>query len=111
MNWYTASEGEAQERLLAAWEDAPVEDLETLGMLLNTAKRQIIAFAPALRGDDEYPADYALAQLRQAQNLWNAGRTNGDGMVGAEGYTFQPRPLDKTIRQMIRPVDVRPDVY
>ena len=51
-----------------------------------------------------------LAQLRQAENLWNAGRVNSAGDVGVEGYTFTPRPLDKTIRQIIRPVDGKPHV-
>jgi len=114
VEWYSVEGTDAQDRLLAAWEDAPVENLETLGMLLSTATRQVIAYAPALDPDDTnaaYPDDYALAQLRQAQNLWNAGRTDGDGAVGAEGFTFTPRPLDKTIRTMIRPIDGRPDVY
>lgn len=114
VEWYNVSDTDAQQRLLAAWEDVPIEDLETLGMLLSTAQRQVIAYAPALDPDDEaavHPDDYALYQLRQAQNLWNAGRTAGDGTIGAEGFTFVPRPLDKTIRTMIRPIDGRPDVY
>lgn len=114
-DWYSVVDEEAQQRLVAAWEDAPIENLETMGMLLSTAQRQVIAYAPALDLEadppEEYPEDYALYQLRQAQNLWNAGRTAGDGTVGAEGFTFTPRPLDKTIRTMIRPIDGRPHVY
>lgn len=59
------------------------------------------------------PSRYAYAQLQQAINLWNAGRSSGDGNVGADGtqYTFTPRPLDKTIRTLIRPTSGTPDVF
>lgn len=114
VHWYTAEEGDPQARLTAAWEDAPIEDLEVLGMILSRAKAQVIAYAPALDPEDpdaEYPADYAYAQLQQAINLWNAGRSSTEGVVGGEGYSFVPRPLDKTIRGLIRPIDGTPDVY
>lgn len=216
--WYSVADAEAQERLGAAWEDAPIENLETLGYILTTARAQVIAYAPAAvpatylpvtlawpdestvtltrEGDlvtanvnpadpntlpvgtrevpDEFtpagigyqislaskatsvdgryllnlietdatvtvqflstgnlppfepfttmwagePADatgasenYVYAQLQQAINLWNAGRTDGNGAVGAEGWSFVPRPLDKVIRNIIRPIDGKPDVY
>lgn len=116
VQWYTAEDGdqEALERLTAAWEDAPVENLEVLGMILSRAQAQVIAYAPALDPDDEdasYPDDYAYCQLQQATNLWNAGRASQDGAVGGEGFSFTPRPLDKTIRTLIRPIDGKPDVY
>lgn len=114
VQWYGVADDEEQDRLLAAWHDAPIENTETLGFILTTARKQVIAYAPALDPDDEaaaYPDEYAYWQLEQARNLWNAGRTSGDGIVGAEGYTFQPRPLDKTIKDGIRPKDGKPDVY
>ena len=51
---------------------------------------------------------YVYAQLQQAQNLWNAGRVAPTGDLGDGGFSFTPRPLDKTIRQIIRPVDGKP---
>jgi hypothetical protein len=51
------------------------------------------------------------AQLEQAKNLWNAGRAQQDGGVGSEGYSFTPRPLDKTIRSIIRPTSGVPRVF
>jgi hypothetical protein len=110
VQWYTATESDVN-RLVAAWEDAPVENLEVLGMILSRAKAQVIAYAPAVESEDDYPVEYAYAQLQQAINLWNAGRSSTEGVVGAEGYTFVPRPLDKTIRGLIRPIDGTPDVY
>lgn len=215
--WYSVTDAEVQERLVAAWEDAPIENLETLGYILTTARLQVIAYAPntataylpvtltwpdestvtlSREGDiitaiatpanpaalppgvQEVPAEFApagngyqislsnksasedgryllnlietdavvtvqflstgnpppyepfttmwagdpadatgvpenyvYAQLQQAINLWNAGRTDGNGAVGAEGWSFVPRPLDKVIRNIIRPIDGTPHVY
>lgn len=134
--WYSTSD---QGRLTGAWEEAPIEDEEVLGFLLETARIQVLAYAPAsatlgaaiedalarfgvsqhldaaLALLDAAPSDppfnYVFAQLRQAQNLWNAGRVTSSGEVGMESFTFTPRPLDKTIRGIIRPTDGKPDVY
>ncbi|WP_282845869.1 hypothetical protein [Microbacterium oxydans] len=134
--WYSTAD---QQRLLGAWEDAPIEDVETCGFLLETARIQVLAYAPeaatlgaavedvlARFGVSQHlaavlvlldaepsapPFNYVFAQLRQAQNLWNAGRVNSTGEAGMESFTFTPRPLDKTIRGIIRPTDGKPDVY
>lgn len=121
VQWYSVDpvtpDPEALARLEAAWRDAPLENLEVLAYILNTARKQVIAYAPAVPitdpptdPDDHYPDEYAYWQLQQAVNLWNAGRVDGNGNVGAEGWSFTPRPLDRTIRQGIRPVDIRPHV-
>lgn len=134
--WYSTAD---QDRLTGAWDDAPIEDEETCGFLLETARIQVLAYAPesaTLAGAIELvlatfgvseqldtvlalldadptdpPFNYVYAQLRQAQNLWNAGRVSGSGDVGVEQFAFTPRPLDKTIRGIIRPIDGKPDVY
>jgi hypothetical protein len=127
--WYTtADEG----RILDAWPDAPIENLEVLGFILDTARMQVLDYAPALApatqvaellttlgaadkldavlavlelpAAPEPPFNLVLAQLQQAINLWNAGRVSSSGDAGVDGYTFTPRPLDKTIKQIIRPV-------
>lgn len=142
---------EAQERLVAAWADAPIENLEVCGMLLEVAREQVESYAPAPEDLDESisialtavqstydtytiapgtfeellaalgsaldpvpstvtPTRYVYAQLKQAENLWNAGRVNSSGDTGMDGFTFTPRPLDKTIRAIIRPMSGVPDV-
>lgn len=104
--WYTVEPdggGEQTDRLLAAWEDAPVDNIETCRMVLNTARDQVIDYAPATLDAADPDERYVFAQLRQAENLWNAGRVSGSGEIGVDQYTFTPRPLDKTVRQMIRP--------
>lgn len=121
MNWYTASDDQPEEveRVLAAWEDAPVDNLEVLGMILDTAREQVLAYAPAtvpptVTGGyivgTPTPPRYVLAQLRQAQNLWNAGTVSTSGDIGEGGFVFTPRPMDKTIKGIIRPADGKPHV-
>ena len=112
--WYSVATPEEQTRLVAAWRDAPIENEELCGSLLEVARGQVVAYAPEPAEDadpDDPPVNYVYAQLQQAKNLWNAGRVTGDGDVGGEGFIFTPRPLDKTIRSIIRPIDGKPDVY
>lgn len=109
-DWYTATGPEATERLLGAWPDAPVENEELCELILDTAREQVLAFAPALVEDAPVPDRWVYAQLQQATNLWNAGRVSGSGEVGVEQYTYTPRPLDKTVKGIIRPAHGGPRV-
>lgn len=136
--WYSVTD---QQRIAAAWpgNDAPIENEELLGFILDTARLQVISFAPeattpeaALSGillqfglqdrleevldvlaltDEDVPFNYVFAQLQQAINLWNAGRVTSEGNVGGEMWNFTPRPLDKTIKSIIRPTDGKPSVF
>lgn len=127
--WYSASD---QARVSGAWRGAPVANEEVLGFVLDTARLQVIEYAPEattpeaaisevlLRfglsdrleevltlldlGEDTPPFNLVYAQLQQARTLWAAGRADENGDIGTEGYSFVPRPLDKTIRSIIRPV-------
>lgn len=127
MQWYSASDPVQVDRIAGAWSDAPVENEELLGMLLDVARIQVLAFAEAgepieqvtqlleLLGYDEAtitsvaatlggtvpetPARYVYAQLQQTKNLFLAGK----GTAGPDGFEFSPRPLDKDIQRIIRP--------
>lgn len=129
--WYSAADGPAQERLLKAWGSAPIENEELCGFIVDTARLQVVEYAPEattaeaalaevllqfglsdrlgevldlLDLDEDQPTfNLVFAQLQQAQNLWSAGRADENGNIGTEGYSFVPRPLDKTIRSIIRP--------
>lgn len=111
--WYSAEDAEAQARVVAAWKDAPVTNVELLEMILDTAREQVLAYAT--ENDRSLPgltlARLAYAQLQQAKNLWNAGRVDSAGDVGPEGFSFTPRPLDKTVQSLIRPRSGVPDVF
>jgi len=138
-DWYSADSEGAQTRLLGAWPDAPLINLEVCGMILEVARGQVLEYGaelldpleqlaediaslgyPQTTIDDVMalldgepfapPVRYVYAQLQQAINLWNAGRASGDGEIGEGAFTFTPRPLDKTIRGIIRPIDGKPHV-
>lgn len=116
-DWFTNDTPEEQERLFEAWGDSSAIPDEVLGMILEVARTQVVAYGYGLP-DNILPVDlspswitpvpthYVYAQLQQAINLWNAGRVTSAGDVGLDGYTFTPRPLDKTIRGIIRPLDL-----
>lgn len=80
-------------------------------MLLEVAREQVLTYAPKLGEGDALPARYVYAQLKQAEVLWAAGTASGDGDIGGEGYRFTPRPLDKTIQQIIRPKSGTANVF
>lgn len=114
--WYTVATPDEVERLVGAWADAPITNEEVIGFILGVARDQVLDFAPAPaptpEGDPvpDPPDRYVYAQLQQATNLWNAGRVSGDGELGDGGYSFTPRPLDRTIKNIIRPPKGRPRV-
>lgn len=114
--WYSVVDEAAQARLLAAWRDAPIENLEVCGFILDAAKDQVIAYAPAPAptppGEPvpEPPSRYVYAQLQQAKNLLMAGSVARGGEYGDGEFAYEPRPLDKAIKNLIRPVDGKPHV-
>jgi len=112
--WYSVVDDEAVERLVGAWDDAPTVNLETCGFILDIARDQAWTYAPESTDDDSgetvpvpiddtVPSRLVFAQLQHAKNLYNAGRVNSAGDTGMDGFVFTPRPLDKTIRGIIRP--------
>ena len=109
-DWYSVTTAGEIERLLGAWADAPIENEELCGLILETAQDQVLEFAPALAEGVPMPNRWVYAQLKQAENLWNAGRVSGNGEAGVEQFTFTPRPLDKTIKGIIRPQKGKPRV-
>jgi hypothetical protein len=84
--------------------EATVDD-RRLWQLLELAREQVLAFAPALADDDPIPARYRAGQLMQAQNLYNAGAVDPNTGVEGSGDTFalRPYPLDWMVKQVLRP--------
>lgn len=85
------------------WADAPLED-NLLEELLEIAQEQVLAYAPALPADYiGYPTSYRWAQLMQARAIWGATVSDGEN-IGPDGFAIPaPTPLDKHVRQMLRP--------
>ncbi len=82
------------------WIDAAGIDDLRLYSLLELARQQCAAFAPALAVDERAPLNYRHAQLMQARNMLNAGRAEGDG---AGEFVLRPFPLDWMVKQTLRP--------
>lgn len=107
--WYSVATPDEVTRLVGAWRDAPIENEEVIGLILSVAREQVLKFGAALplapegQAVPDPPDRFVYAQLQQATNLWNAGRVSGDGDVGEGGFSFTPRPLDRTIKNIIRP--------
>lgn len=114
--WYSVDAPDEVTRLVGAWRDAPIENEEVMGFILGVAREQVLDFGPTLpvvpegQAVPDPPDRFVYAQLQQATNLWNAGRVSGDGDVGEGGFSFTPRPLDRTIKNIIRPPKGRPRV-
>lgn len=93
------------------WPDARDMADVTLHELLDTARRDVLAFAPALPADSGVPTAYRQAQLMHARNRWNAALADpSSGDIGAEGFALPARPLDWQVKQLLRPTQGVPTI-
>jgi hypothetical protein len=86
----------------AQWSDAPLDDV-FLHQILETAKAQCVAYAPALLLGAQVPVTYLQAQLLQSRAIYQSVIANQQDSVGVEGFQVRVFPLDFTIRAMLRP--------
>ena len=92
--WHTLESARGQ------WLDAPADD-PTLHDLLESARIQCVAFAPAVEG--VVPVNYRQAQLLQVRNLWQATQKNVGGDIDAGGFSVPVYPLDWVVKGILRP--------
>ena len=92
--WLTLEQAREQ------WADAPLDDI-FLHQILDTAKAQCIAYAPAITGNP--PISYVQAQLLQSRAIFQSVIANQNDTSGLDGFTVRVFPLDFTIRAMLRP--------
>lgn len=112
--WYTSADAD-HPVVIDLWTDAAQLSPETMDMLLGIARDQVVAYAPpsTLSGVDGQPLyeRIAMAQLRQAVNLYRASGVDTGGQNGDPGgFAVTPRPLDWHIKNLIRPPKGRPRV-
>lgn len=86
----------------AQWADAPLDDV-FLAQILDAAKLQCIAYAPALAVGAVVPVNYLHAQLMQARALYQSVIANQQDNIGVDGFQVRVFPLDFTIRALLRP--------
>ena len=94
--WLTLESARAQ------WADAPMDDI-FLWQILESAKAQCIAYAPAIAVDAGVPLNYVQAQLMQARAVYQSVIANQNDTVGVDGFAVRVFPLDFTIRALLRP--------
>lgn len=88
----------------ADWPDAVEMNDITLWRLLETAKGDVLEFAPVLAEGAAIPTRYQAAQLMQARNRWNSALANpATGDSGLDGFTLTVFPLDWQVKQLLRP--------
>lgn len=86
----------------AQWADAPLDDV-FLFQILDTAKEQCLAYAPALLLGAPIPQRYVQAELMQARAIYQSVIANQQDNVGVDGFQVRVFPLDFTIRALLRP--------
>ena len=87
----------------AEWPDAEHIADATLWALLDLARTQVVAFAPALVDEAPVPDRYREGQRVQARNVWNATRVAPDGSTGQDDFIIRPFPMDWHVKSILRP--------
>lgn len=106
--WYTP------ETVVEVWPDADGIPEALLAAMLDIARGDVLAYAPAsVEGSGEWvdgyyvaeavPNRYVHAQLRQAQNIWRADSITVTGNASEGEFVYTPHPLDWHVKQLIRP--------
>jgi hypothetical protein len=83
------------------WPRCPVEDDVQLWELLAIARMQCLSYAEELE-TNAVPLNFKTAQLVQARNIWNASIADPTGDSSGE-FSFQPRPMDWHVKNLLRP--------
>jgi len=102
--WHTLDSARAQ------WPDAPSDDV-VLYTLLDGARTAVNAYAPPLEPSAQIPLPFRQAQLMQTRAVWNATKTNDQSEIGPDGFAIRVYPLDKNIRQLLRPKTALPVIW
>jgi hypothetical protein len=86
---------------------SPPGNTETVSMLLDAARDQVLEFAPVLAEGAPIPARYVLAQGMQARAIWEAHRAaispDADPSVGIDPYSVRIYSMAKPIKDLLRP--------
>lgn len=85
------------------WPMCDVEDPDALAKLLEAARIQCEAFAPALADTDVAPENYRLAQGFQARALYRSAIAGSGDRIGGDGLAVTVFPMDWTVKNLLRP--------
>jgi len=109
-NW--ASPEEAR----AIWPDAPTgspDEDALLDRLLDAAQEVCEAYAPTLNttNGDPVPARYREAVIQQARAIWSNMERDGDVIGFGEDYAVRVRPLEPSVKLLLRPQTGKPVIW
>lgn len=89
--------------VVTLWPEAEGIDETLLDILVDAALVQCESYAPDLAEGAAVPANWRLAQLMQVQALWNSSKSGPGDQIGPEGFTVTTYPMDRTVKNLLRP--------
>src|SRR5262245_44770416 len=95
----------------AIWPDAPTggpEEDALLDRLLDSAQEVCEAYAPALADGAPVPNRYREAVCQQARAIWTNMERDGDVLGFGDDYAVRVRPLEPSVKLLLRPQTGRP---
>lgn len=101
----------------AIWPDAPTggpEEDALLDRLLKAAQEVCEAYAPLPPPDTTgvpLPQRYEEATIQQARAIWSNMERDGDVLGFGEDYAVRVRPLEPSVKLLLRPVTGRPVIW
>ena len=98
----------------AMWPDAPTggaEEDAVLDRLLDSAQEVCEAYAPVWLAGDPVPARYREAVIQQARAIWSNMERDGDVLGFGEDYAVRVRPLEPSVKLLLRPQTGRPVIW
>lgn len=92
------------EELLTLWDGAEGIPTDLMQPLLDAAQDACEDWLPA-EDDPERPRDTTIrvAQLTMVRGLWNDALAGEDGLIGGDGFDYNPPWLAREARRMMRP--------
>jgi hypothetical protein len=90
------------------WTDSRQLDDPLLFTYLDAARTAIEAYAPASALVSRPSESLRLAQLLQARSVWNVSKSDTGSSIDSEFGTIYVRPLDSSVKALIRPKSAVP---
>jgi len=98
----------------AIWPDAPTggaEEDALLDRLLAAAQEVCETYAPTLADTDPVPARYTEAVCQQARAVWSNFERDGDVIGFGDDYAVRVRPLEPSVKLLLRPQTGKPVIW
>lgn len=102
------------EEARAIWPDAPTggpDEDALLERLLDTAQEVCEAYAPDLATGAPVPARYREAVIQQARAVWSNMERDGDVIGFGDDYAVRVRPLEPSVKLLLRPQTGKPVIW